>query len=103
LTIQNRDGEAANYTRQRRPVVLVYYEVFERIDEAFEREKHIQGWRREKKEALIKGKQEQLPGLSRRGRKGSWNYSFSCKVHHPSMRSAPLVYSGRFTYSGTLG
>jgi putative endonuclease len=36
-------GKAANYTRRRRPVVLVYYEIFERIDEAFEREKQIQG------------------------------------------------------------
>lgn len=52
--------------------MLVYYEVFERIDEAFEREKQIQGWRREKKEALIKGKQERLPGLSRRGVKGKY-------------------------------
>jgi len=67
---EHQDGEAAIYTRQRRPVVLVYYEVFERIDEAFIREKQIQGWRREKKEALINGKQVRLPGLSRRGGKG---------------------------------
>ncbi len=67
---EHRDGEAANYTRRRRPVVLVYYEVFERIDEAFEREKQIQGWRRDKKEALIIGKQGRLPGLSRRWVKG---------------------------------
>jgi len=54
---EHYDGEAANYTRRRLPVVLVYYEVFDRIDDAFEREKQIQGWRREKKKALIKGKQ----------------------------------------------
>jgi len=33
--------------------VLVYYEVFKRIDEAFEREKQIQGWRRESKRKVI--------------------------------------------------
>jgi len=71
LLREHHDGEAANYTRRRRPVVLVYYEVFDRIDEAFEREKQIQGWRREKKEALINEKHEQLPGMSRRGVKSS--------------------------------
>jgi len=69
----HHDGEATNYTRRRRPLVLVYYEVFERIDEAFEREKQIQGWRREKKEALINEMQDRLPGLSRRVVKGNLN------------------------------
>ena len=33
---------------------LVYFEEFQRIDEAFYREKQVQGWSRKKKEALIK-------------------------------------------------
>ena len=40
------------------------------IDRAFEREKQIQGWRREKKEALVNGKRDQLPALAKRRVKG---------------------------------
>ena len=50
---QHQNGEGANHTKKRLPVVLVYYEEFNRIDLAFYREKQIQKWRREKKEALI--------------------------------------------------
>ena len=64
---KHQTGEAANYTRKKRPVELVYYEVFDRIDKAFDREKQIQGWSRAKKEALVHGKRDQLPGLARRG------------------------------------
>jgi len=46
-------GEGSNYTKNRLPVVLVYFEKFNRIDFAFNREKQIQGWSRRKKEALI--------------------------------------------------
>ena len=54
----------ANYTKKRLPVKLVYYEEYLRIDEAFYREKQVQGWSRKKKEALINGKQELLPKLA---------------------------------------
>ena len=73
---QHQDGEGANYTRKHLPVELVYYEEFQRIDEAFYREKEIQGWRRQKKEALITGKAIQLPDLSK-------NYS---QYGHPKNR-----------------
>ncbi|RYG17008.1 MAG: GIY-YIG nuclease family protein [Chitinophagaceae bacterium] len=33
--------------------MLMYYEVFENINDAIDREKEIKGWRREKKIALI--------------------------------------------------
>ena len=36
------------------PVKLVYYEKFDRIDEAFYREKQIQGWGRKRKKHLSK-------------------------------------------------
>lgn len=62
---QHQDGEGANYTAKRLPVELVYYEKHSQIDKAFEREKQIQGWRREKKEALIKGEWERLPDLAK--------------------------------------
>lgn len=48
-------GVGANYTRKHKPIKLVYYEEFDRIDEAYYREKQVQGWSRKKKEALING------------------------------------------------
>ncbi len=61
---EHNSGEGANYTKQRLPVSLVYYEEFQRIDWAFEREKQVQGWNRKKKIALIKGEFEKLPNLA---------------------------------------
>jgi predicted GIY-YIG superfamily endonuclease len=61
---QHQAGEGANYTKKRLPVELVYYEEFQRIDEAFYREKQVQGWSRKKKEALILNKPEDLHLLS---------------------------------------
>lgn len=62
---QHQSGEGANHTRKRLPVELIYYEEFGRIDEAFYREKQIQGWSRKKKEALINRRQYELPLLSK--------------------------------------
>ena len=59
---QNKLG--ANYTKTRLPVKLIYYEEYSRIDEAFYREKQVQGWSRKKKEALINGKSQLLPKLA---------------------------------------
>ncbi len=47
---QHQNGEGANHTSKHLPVKLVYYEEFDRIDEAFYREKQVQGWSRKKKE-----------------------------------------------------
>ena len=44
----------------RLPLELVYYEEYDRIDDAFNREKQIQGWTRKKKMALITGTLEDL-------------------------------------------
>ncbi len=61
---QHNAGEGAAYTRRRRPVVLRYAAEFTRIDEAFAREKQVQGWSRAKRLALIEGRTDDLPGLS---------------------------------------
>ncbi|WP_235011029.1 GIY-YIG nuclease family protein [Aquimarina sp. AU119] len=61
---QHQNGEGANHTKKRLPVTLLYYEKYDRIDTAFYREKQVQGWSRAKKEALIRGDLEGLPGLS---------------------------------------
>ncbi|MBI4288195.1 MAG: GIY-YIG nuclease family protein [Chloroflexi bacterium] len=58
-------GLAKGYTHSRRPVELVYSDEFDSVEEAFYCERQIKGWRREKKEALIRGDYEALPELSR--------------------------------------
>lgn len=62
---QHFAGEGANHTKKHPPVKLLYYEEFSRIDDAFYREKQVQGWSRKKKEALINGEYEKLPDLSK--------------------------------------
>src|SRR5690606_29287443 len=62
---QHNLGEGANFTAYHRPVKLVYYEAFDRIDAAFAREKQIQKWTRAKKIALIQGDIEKLKQLSK--------------------------------------
>ncbi len=51
---QHQSGNGSNHTKNRLPVKLVYYEAFSKIQEAFKREKQIQGWSKKKKTALIK-------------------------------------------------
>lgn len=63
---EHKIGIGANYTKTRLPVELVYYEEYSRIDEAFYREKQIQGWSRRKKLALMEGKSELLPKLAKK-------------------------------------
>ena len=63
---QHQAGEGARYTKRRLPVKLIYSEEFDRIDAAFYREKQIQSWSRRKKQALIEGRLEDLPELSKK-------------------------------------
>ena len=63
---QHQSGEGANYTAKRLPVKLLYYEVYDRIDYAFNREKQVQGWSRKKKEALINGDEQLLSELAKK-------------------------------------
>jgi putative endonuclease len=61
---QHQGGEGANFTKKHLPIKLVYFEEFQRIDDAFYREKQVQGWSRKKKEALINGATDKLHELS---------------------------------------
>ena len=63
---QHQLGMGASYTRKRLPVELVWHEEYERISEAFAREKQVQGWSRAKRLAIIAGDYEGLPALSRK-------------------------------------
>lgn len=61
---QHQNGEGANHTRKHLPVKLVYCESYERVADAFAREKQVQGWIRKKKEALIAADTNQLHRLA---------------------------------------
>ena len=64
--LQHQDGKGANYTSGRLPVKLVYCEEYDRVADAFYREKQVQGWTRRKREALINGAPELLPALAKK-------------------------------------
>ncbi|WP_321296297.1 GIY-YIG nuclease family protein [Marinifilum fragile] len=53
-------GLGSNFTKKHLPVKLLYFEEFDRIDDAFYREKQIKGWSRKKKEALINNQKDAL-------------------------------------------
>jgi len=64
---EHNSGAYAGYTAARRPVKLVFCQEFERLTEAIAAERQVKGWRREKKEALIRGERHLLPALAARG------------------------------------
>ena len=63
---QHQTGHFGGYTATRRPVALVYSEYFDRIVDAIAAERQVKGGSRAKKEALIAGRFDLLPALSRR-------------------------------------
>ena len=63
---EHQEGKGAKYTSRRLPIKLVYFEEYERVSDAYVREKQVQNWSRAKREALIKGNQEILPELARK-------------------------------------
>ena len=52
----HNDGKGAKYTKARRPVVLIYHEMFKTKEEAMRREYAIKHMTRKEKEELIKNK-----------------------------------------------
>jgi putative endonuclease len=66
---QHNDLESATgFTARRLPVQLVFAQQFTSPAEALAMEKRIKKWRREKKLALIEGRFEDLPKLSKTAR-----------------------------------
>jgi putative endonuclease len=63
---QHQDGIGSRYTSGRLPVKLVYCEEYDRVSDAFYREKQVQGWTRRKREALINGSPNLLPALAKK-------------------------------------
>ena len=89
---QHEAGEGARHTKTRLPVKLVYYETFDRIDEAFAREKQLQGWSRAKKIELIKGNTYRLKKLSQNTSKNSGRVP----VPESVQRAVPELVEGYF-------
>ena len=53
-----------SYTHNRRPVLLVFYNEFNEIEQAIAFEKQLKGWSRKKKDAIINNNWEKLKELS---------------------------------------
>ncbi len=66
---EHQAGTYDGYTAYRRPVKLVFQQSFERIEDAISAERQIKGWRRENKEALIRGDYPVLPLLASRAKR----------------------------------
>jgi len=52
--IKHNKGEGAQYTRQRRPVKIIYFEEYKSLIDARRRETQIKRWTRLKKENLVR-------------------------------------------------
>lgn len=62
---EHEDGLNTNcYTYNRRPIQLIFQEVFNDVIQAISFEKKLKGWSRAKKEALIEGDFDKLQILS---------------------------------------
>jgi putative endonuclease len=81
---EHQAGTFGGYTARRRPVELVFHQHFDRLEDAAAAEQQVKGWRRDKKEALIRADLALLPSLARRG----------VTAAHPSRRRAPRASSG---------
>lgn len=64
--MQHQSGKGSRYTSGRLPVKLVYGEEYDRVADAYFREKQVQNWSRAKREALINGNNEMLPALAKK-------------------------------------
>jgi putative endonuclease len=63
---EHYNGECRGYTSTRLPVKLVFSEEFSTREEALTCERQIKGWRRKKKEALMRGDWEEISRLGRK-------------------------------------
>jgi putative endonuclease len=88
--VQHQAGVFDGYTAHRRPVTLVFQQEFQRVEDAIAAERQVKGWRREKKEALIRGDFALLPALARRGMRAGTSKS----LMRPSRRAPAERSSG---------
>ena len=57
---EHKNGEGSVFTRKYKCTDIIYYEFYDRIEEAIAREKQLKKWKREWKDELIR---KQNPGL----------------------------------------
>jgi predicted GIY-YIG superfamily endonuclease len=81
---QHELGLGAAYTRRRRPVRLAWAMEFDSVVDAFAFEKQTQNWSRAKRQALIDGRFEDLPGLAR-GRTGYMSRGVTPRPNPPGL------------------
>ncbi len=62
---EHQEGRGGSYTRQQRPVSVVYRQEFPTVEDAVRREHQIKRWSCKKKEALITSDMQTLKLLSR--------------------------------------
>jgi predicted GIY-YIG superfamily endonuclease len=65
---EHQAGGVHGYTFYRRPVTMVYTEVFMTREEALASERRIKGWSRQKKEAMMRGDWKEVARLAKGGR-----------------------------------
>jgi len=63
---EHQTGLGARFTKKHLPFELVYVEEFDRIEDAFKREKQIQGWTYRKKKALVEGRYDDLKKIGKK-------------------------------------
>jgi len=61
---EHEAGEVPGYTSTRRPVELVFKEIFQSRKETLAAELRIKGWSRKKKEAMIRGDWKEVERLA---------------------------------------
>jgi predicted GIY-YIG superfamily endonuclease len=93
----HHSGVLKCYTTNRRPLVLIWCEMFETRLEALENERRIKGWKRAKKEALAAGDWEELVRLAHlRGSEGD-------RPDGPESKDGPLVHPSSASGRTELG
>jgi putative endonuclease len=60
---EHLSGAGGEFSRRNRLARLLYFEEFGEVDQAIAREKQLNGWRRSKKEALIRTRNPSLLDL----------------------------------------
>jgi putative endonuclease len=86
---EHQNGLGAKHTAKRLPVKLLYCEECERIEDAYAREKQIQGWGRKMKQALMAGNVNLVHRLAECRNESHWrNFGFGSA--QPTGSAQPL-------------
>ena len=92
---EHRNGLGARHTAKRLPVKLVFCEECDRVEDAYIREKQIQGWSRKKKEALMAGDWDRVHGLAEcQNASHSRNVGLSPRLRSGNAAQPTLLDSG---------